>query len=55
MLSLGGDSYTEGGFTSAALATTGAEKTWAQFGPVQSGSGALRPFGTAVLDGFDCT
>jgi chitinase len=53
MLSLGGDAYTEGGFTSAALATAGAEKTWAQFGPVQSSSSALRPFGTAVLDGFD--
>lgn len=53
MLSLGGDAYTEGGFTSAALATTGAETTWAQFGPVQSSSSALRPFGTAVLDGFD--
>ncbi|KAF2678573.1 glycoside hydrolase family 18 protein [Lentithecium fluviatile CBS 122367] len=53
MLSLGGDAYTEGGFTSAALATAGAEKTWAQFGPVQPSSNALRPFGTAVLDGFD--
>jgi len=53
MLSLGGDAYTEGGFTSASLATTGAEKTWAQFGPAQPNSGALRPFGTAVLDGFD--
>lgn len=53
MLSLGGDAYTEGGFTSADLATAGANKIWATFGPVQSGSGALRPFGTAVLDGFD--
>ena len=53
MLSLGGDAYNEGGFTSAAAATTGAEKIWANFGPVQSGSSALRPFGTAVLDGFD--
>ncbi|CAI6341219.1 unnamed protein product [Periconia digitata] len=69
MLSLGGDSYNEGGYTSAAAATAGAEKLWAQFGPVQSGSSvrtktslfrnslpihlALRPFGTAVLDGFD--
>jgi chitinase len=53
MLSLGGDSYTEGGFTSAALATAGADKIWAMFGPVQSGSSALRPFGSAVLDGFD--
>lgn len=53
MLSLGGDAYTEGGFTSADLANAGADKIWATFGPVQSGSSALRPFGTAVLDGFD--
>ncbi|KAF2871549.1 endochitinase [Massariosphaeria phaeospora] len=53
MLSLGGDAYTEGGYTSAGAATDGANKIWATFGPVQSGSGALRPFGTAVLDGFD--
>ncbi|KAF2646359.1 endochitinase [Massarina eburnea CBS 473.64] len=53
MLSLGGDSYNEGGFTSADLATAGANKIWASFGPVQSGSTALRPFGTAVVDGFD--
>ncbi|KAF1957932.1 endochitinase [Byssothecium circinans] len=53
MLSLGGDAYNEGGFTSADLATTGANKIWASFGPVQPGSTALRPFGTAVLDGFD--
>ncbi|PVH96330.1 glycoside hydrolase family 18 protein [Periconia macrospinosa] len=55
MLSLGGDSYNEGGYTSADAATEGANKLWAQFGPVQSGSSvlALRPFGTAVVDGFD--
>lgn len=53
MLSIGGDSYTEGGFTSASAATTGAEKIWAMFGPEQSGSSALRPFGTSVVDGFD--
>jgi chitinase len=53
MLSLGGDSYTEGGFTSSAAAIDGANKIWATFGPVQSGSSALRPFGTAVVDGFD--
>ncbi|KAF1970668.1 glycoside hydrolase [Bimuria novae-zelandiae CBS 107.79] len=53
MLSIGGDSYTEGGFISAAAATAGAEKTWAMFGPVQAGNSTLRPFGTAVLDGLD--
>lgn len=53
MLSLGGDSYTEGGFASASAAVDGANKIWAEFGPVQSGSSALRPFGSAVVDGFD--
>ena len=53
MLSIGGDSYTEGGFTSADAATAGADKIWAMFGPVQSGNSALRPFGASVLDGFD--
>ncbi|KAF2105555.1 endochitinase [Lophiotrema nucula] len=53
MLSLGGDSYTEGGFTSSQAAIDGANKIWANFGPVQSGSSALRPFGSAVVDGFD--
>jgi chitinase len=50
---LGGDAYTEGGYTSPQAATDGAAKIWATFGPVQSGSGALRPFGDAVIDGFD--
>ena len=53
MLSLGGDAYNEGGFTTADLATAGADKVWATFGPVQNASTAVRPFGTAVLDGFD--
>lgn len=53
MLSLGGDAYNEGGYTSPDLATAGAEKIWAMFGPFQNGSSALRPFGTASLDGFD--
>ncbi|KAF2264740.1 family 18 glycoside hydrolase [Lojkania enalia] len=53
ILSLGGDSYTEGGYPTADAAREGAAKIWASFGPVQSGSSALRPFGTAVVDGFD--
>lgn len=53
LLSLGGDAYTEGGFTSSDAAVAGANKIWATFGPVQAGSGALRPFGNAVVDGFD--
>ncbi|KAF2188073.1 glycoside hydrolase family 18 protein [Zopfia rhizophila CBS 207.26] len=53
LLSIGGDAYNEGGFTSAQAATDGANKIWAMFGPAQSGSSALRPFGNAVVDGFD--
>ncbi|KAK0636724.1 glycoside hydrolase family 18 protein [Bombardia bombarda] len=53
ILSIGGATYTEGGFTSSAEATTWANTIWAMFGPVQSGSTAKRPFGTAVIDGFD--
>ena len=53
ILSLGGDAYTEGGYTSPQAAIDGAKKIWATFGPAQSGSGALRPFGNSVVDGFD--
>ncbi|KAK3389798.1 glycoside hydrolase family 18 protein [Podospora didyma] len=52
-LSIGGATYTEGGFSSASEAATWADNLWAMFGPVQSGSNALRPFGSAVIDGFD--
>lgn len=30
-----------------------AQNVWAMFGPVQSGSSAPRPFGSAVVNGFD--
>jgi len=53
MLSIGGATYTEGGFSSSSAATTAADKIWAMFGPQQSGSSVNRPFGTAVVDGFD--
>jgi len=53
LLSIGGATYTEGGFTSTDAATSAADQIWAMFGPVQSGSSALRPFGDAVVDGFD--
>ncbi|TPX12483.1 uncharacterized protein E0L32_006895 [Thyridium curvatum] len=53
LLSIGGATYTEGGFPSSAAAITAANNIWAMFGPVQSGSTAKRPFGTAVVDGFD--
>ncbi|KUI64200.1 Endochitinase 33 [Cytospora mali] len=53
MLSIGGATYTEGGFSSSTAAVTAADNVWAMFGPVQSGSTVNRPFGNAVVDGFD--
>ncbi|KAH8886931.1 glycoside hydrolase [Thozetella sp. PMI_491] len=53
LLSLGGFTYTEGGFTSSSEAVQWANTVWAMFGPQQSGSSVNRPFGTAVVDGFD--
>ncbi|KAL7821599.1 family 18 glycoside hydrolase [Trichoderma aethiopicum] len=53
LLSLGGDSYTQGGWSSPADAEAAADEVWAMFGPVQSDSSAPRPFGSAVVDGFD--
>ncbi|ROW07012.1 hypothetical protein VPNG_06669 [Cytospora leucostoma] len=53
LLSVGGATYTEGGFTSSSAAVTAADNIWAMFGPVQSGSTVNRPFGNAVVDGFD--
>ena len=52
-MSLGGDSYTQGGFSSSSAAVAAAQNVWAMFGPVQSGSSAPRPFGSAVVNGFD--
>ncbi|CAN8101950.1 unnamed protein product [Discula destructiva] len=54
MLSIGGATYTEGGFASAADAIAAAQNVWALFGPeTPSSSSVDRPFGTAVVDGFD--
>ncbi|KAK3680566.1 glycoside hydrolase superfamily [Podospora appendiculata] len=56
LLSIGGATYTEGGFTSSTEATTWANTLWAMFGPPppsSSTNGINRPFGTAVIDGFD--
>ncbi|KAL1991883.1 hypothetical protein VTN49DRAFT_5191 [Thermomyces lanuginosus] len=52
LLSIGGATYTEGGFQSAEAAEAGARMVWETFGPVTNGD-ALRPFGDAVVDGFD--
>lgn len=53
ILSMGGATYSEGGFPSADEATATAQKIWAMFGPEQPDSGVLRPFGSSVVDGFD--
>lgn len=53
LLSIGGATYTEGGFVSADAAVNAADQLWAVFGPLQPNSSALRPFGNAVIDGFD--
>ncbi|WPH02346.1 glycoside hydrolase family 18 protein [Acrodontium crateriforme] len=60
LLSVGGATYTEGGFTSSDLAESNAEHIWATFGPKSSSSKRkrdnstiLRPFGDASIDGFD--
>ncbi|KAF2225408.1 glycoside hydrolase superfamily [Elsinoe ampelina] len=53
LLSIGGATYGEGGFSNNATAKAWADKLWAMFGPKQTGSSELRPFGNAVIDGFD--
>ncbi|KAK8093331.1 chitinase [Apiospora hydei] len=51
LLSLGGATYTEGGFSSAADAQAAATNVWNLFGP--NTATANRPFRSAVVDGFD--
>ncbi|KAM3073593.1 Chitinase 2 [Clarireedia jacksonii] len=53
LLSIGGATFTENALTSSDIATTAAKNVWAAFGPKQSGSSTTRPFGDAVVDGFD--
>ncbi|EGD94540.1 class III chitinase [Trichophyton tonsurans CBS 112818] len=54
LLSIGGATYSEGGFRSAEDAVAGANLLWDTFGPVKSSnSSVLRPFDDAVIDGFD--
>lgn len=53
MLSLGGATYTKGGFKTSTQAITAARDLWERFGPVKAGSKKNRPFGKAVVDGFD--
>ncbi|KAK1773253.1 glycoside hydrolase superfamily [Copromyces sp. CBS 386.78] len=51
LLSIGGSTYYEAGFTSPTEAIDWADRLWAMFGPVSSSD--KRPFGSAVIDGFD--
>ncbi|KAK8092295.1 uncharacterized protein PG998_015127 [Apiospora kogelbergensis] len=51
ILSLGGATYTEGGFRSASEAQAAATNVWNLFGP--NTATANRPFRSAVVDGFD--
>ncbi|KAJ5831966.1 hypothetical protein N7474_000277 [Penicillium riverlandense] len=53
LLSIGGATYSEGGFSSEDEAKAGAQLMWETFGPKQDGSDAKRPFGDVALDGFD--
>ncbi|KAF9246691.1 CAZyme family GH18 [Penicillium roqueforti] len=53
LLSIGGATYSEGGFKSDEDAKDGAKLMWETFGPKKENSTALRPFGDAALDGFD--
>ncbi|KID88710.1 chitinase [Metarhizium guizhouense ARSEF 977] len=53
VLSLGGATYSQGGWSSTRDAEKAAQSVWDMFGPVPSGSKVDRPFGLAVVDGFD--
>lgn len=53
LLSIGGATYSEGGFRSEEAAVAGADMIWETFGSKKNGSSRPRPFGDAVIDGFD--
>jgi chitinase len=53
LLSIGGATYTEGGFADSTSAINAANNIWAMFGPETAGSSVNRPFGSAEVDGFD--
>ncbi|CZR56054.1 probable CTS1 Endochitinase [Phialocephala subalpina] len=52
LLSVGGATYTEGGFSTSAAAISAATNIWKIFGPLIDTT-VPRPFGNAVVDGFD--
>jgi chitinase len=51
IMSLGGATYSEGGFPDAGAAESAADRVWGLFGSDTSYEN--RPFGSAVVDGFD--
>ncbi|KAJ2973838.1 hypothetical protein NUW58_g8839 [Xylaria curta] len=51
LLSIGGATYTEGGFSDASQAKASAKTVWDLFG--SNTNAKNRPFGSAVVDGFD--
>ncbi|KAI5924004.1 putative class III chitinase [Camillea tinctor] len=51
MLSIGGATYTEGGFTDESSASSAADVVWGLFG--SNTNYENRPFGSAIIDGFD--
>ncbi|KAJ6116165.1 class III chitinase [Penicillium sp. IBT 18751x] len=53
LLSIGGTTYSEGGFTSEDAAIASAGMVWKTFGPVSTDRSINRPFGESVVDGFD--
>lgn len=54
ILSIGGATYSEGGFSSEDEAVKSAKMIWETFGPAKNSSAdAKRPFHDAVVDGFD--
>lgn len=53
LLSVGGSTYSEGGFSTSAEAISAADNIWSIFGPATSNTSIPRPFGTSVVDGFD--
>ncbi|KAF2855776.1 glycoside hydrolase family 18 protein [Plenodomus tracheiphilus IPT5] len=53
LLSLGGDRGAGFNYADEAAAKQGAEKLWKMFGPDQHKNDIIRPFGSAVVDGFD--
>lgn len=53
VLSIGGATYTEGGFSSTFEAISWANIIWAMFGPKQTNISVQRPFGLANVDGYD--